>query len=289
MDEDSTQVLKEKLKCFICQANVKPGHHKWYRCLENHFICWLCVEDGQCSCREQITKSHCPMIEALLRAKTMTFECFNKDRGCNEVFGEEDLTFHCFQCTYRLVSCPNLSCKSKVPFHQLLEHIETQKCSSEEHYELEEGVEIVHTQTLSPLMFNSFFPFSFLPKRIEFDEKLFFFTGDYLKDNETFYFWIQVFGSKYEAKDYYYKLKIHGTDPNTVATYNGQAISIDENTSSSFGVHIEPMRRLYLDEKRSFIVSISMRKLTITEPKVEIFEMEEAEYETNYDFHIMHD
>ena len=220
------------------------------------------------------------MIEELLKAKDMRFNCFNQGRGCEGEFGEDDLTFHCFQCIYRLVPCPNLFCKLKVPFNVLTEHMERTMCCTEDYYKLEKGVEIVRAQTLSPLLFNSFFPFSFLPVGLEFDEKLFYFTAEYLKDEKTFYFWIQLVGSKYDAKDYFYTLKIHGKNPMILATFTGQTIPIDQNTSTSFGVHIEAMRSQFLDENNQFIMSMSITKMT-SEPKVEIVEMQESEFPQN--------
>ena len=158
--------------------------------------------------------------------------------------------------------------------------METKKCCTEDYHKLEKGVEIVHAQTLSPVLFNSFFSFSFLPIGLEFDEKLFFFTAEYLKDKEVFYFWIQLVGSKYDAKDYYYTLKIHGKNPNIGSTYTGQPIPIDQNSSTSFGVHVEAMRTQFLDENGRFIISMSITKMT-TEPKVEIVELQQSEFPEN--------
>ena len=121
---DSSNVLKERLKCKICENGVKAGKLRWFRCLKQHQICETCkVNAEKCPCGKDILEDHCEIIEELLKSKTMQFSCANESRGCPEVQCEESMLLHENECVYRLVQCPNMYCKSKVPFNELLEHM----------------------------------------------------------------------------------------------------------------------------------------------------------------------
>ena len=137
--QDFNQILIEQLKCYICKSGLKVGKHRWYRCLQLHMICQDCKETkeaiamtAKCSCKKKILLEYCKMTEALLNAEKIRFKCENQERGCQEKLDEENMIFHQSECVYRLVECPNLKCRSKVPFHDLLNHMKTDEFGCKE-------------------------------------------------------------------------------------------------------------------------------------------------------------
>ena len=128
---ETCQVLYDTLKCEICQSSLKAGKTRWYRCQNHHQICQTCKEvtkREKCACLTKILKDHCPVTEKLLKIKVMRFSCMNESRGCTEIFGEEDMNIHEFECIYRIVECPRTSCKTKVQFQELVEHMKRMRC-----------------------------------------------------------------------------------------------------------------------------------------------------------------
>ena len=138
--QEFSQVVYDQLKCFNCSSSLKAGKHRWYKCIQGHFVCQDCVEvEGKntCSfkCKKPFIPGHCKMTEALLNAENMRFKCENLTRGCQETSGKENMIFHQDECIFRVVKCPRIFCKSKVPFHELLEHMEQNGDHSKHAYE----------------------------------------------------------------------------------------------------------------------------------------------------------
>ena len=130
--QDLSQTFYEQLKCHICEGSLRAGKTHWYRCMQDHMICQDCrevKEKKKCSCTRLIPNKFCKVIEALLNADKMEFKCENLTRGCQETMEKDDMIFHQTECVYRLVKCPCIICKFEVPFHELLEHMEEEKCS----------------------------------------------------------------------------------------------------------------------------------------------------------------
>ena len=147
--QDFGEIFNEQLKCYICESFPKAGKHYWYRCMQGHMVCHECKEARKpsffkfgassnqtvCSCQKPFMPDHCKLIESLLNARKMEFKCENLTRGCQETSGKENMIFHQDECIFRVVKCPRIFCKSKVPFHELLEHMEQNGDHSKHAYE----------------------------------------------------------------------------------------------------------------------------------------------------------
>ena len=129
--KDVSQVMYEKLKCQVCETGPTAGKSQWYRCLSHHQICQDCktAELTKCPCGRMISSDHCSLNEELLKLTTMRFKCKNTKNGCKETLGEEAMISHQIDCIYRLVECPCIICKSKVPFFELLDQLDQRKAS----------------------------------------------------------------------------------------------------------------------------------------------------------------
>ena len=207
---------------------------------------------------------HCGMTEELLKAKSMLFKCMNTSRGCQEIKGEEAMIAHEAECIYRLVLCPDLQCQKKVSFHELPEHIEEDK----------DIVKIESSNLKIVKVKSDYFAqypidcdrLDITPYKFVFGDRVFLLNGQVMK-RQTFYLWVQMVGSKSEAKKYNYTLELHGIDPNIKAISFGQVVSIDETVEEIqeakeyFGIDFEMFKAKFVDEDRYFEFSISIKNM----------------------------
>ena len=71
--------------------------------------------------------------------------------------------------------------------------------------------------------------FYFTPIRIQFDDRVFYLSGVQYSNSETLNCWIQLIGSSFEAKNYYYSLEFRGIDQNVKIIYSGPVQAIDND------------------------------------------------------------
>ena len=267
------EILGKELKCYICKSGPKPGKNlQWYRCLSMHQICQICHDTKtenvkqsiikKCLCSQHISLGYCKMTEAFLKSKSMRFLCENQERGCQQILSEESTILHESDCIYRLVKCPGIDCGSKVPVLELLEHMEKYGCGAYQPFSKKVGQEWVQTFGVGSKAFGK----CLYPFKHELNGQVFFSVGKAVFD--TFYWWVQMVGSKFEAKNYYYTLKLHGVDPEVRVVYSGQVFPIDETSDSitkgfkCLTIKIEALRSPeFIDSDQKFSYSVSIRNM----------------------------
>jgi len=202
--QDFSQTFYEKLICYICESRLSAGKHHWYRCLQGHMICQDCrevKETKKCSCAKSIPLQYCQIIEALLNADKMQFKCENLTRGCQETKEKEEMILHQTECIYRLVKCPRWGCDSKLPFHELLNHMKPSTCLSP--FNVSDQYKVI-TYTFDRKDRNDSW---YNPKKITVENKIFF-SNLRIQDG-VLYHWIHFYGSPIEAKNYSYTLEYY--------------------------------------------------------------------------------
>ena len=223
--QDLNEILIEQLKCYICKSGLKAGKHRWYRCTQLHLICQDCKEGKEAfaanlfcdlPCKKKILLEHCKMTEALLNAENMLFNCENLLRGCQEKLDAENMIFHQSECIYRLVSCPNLTCQLKVPFHELLKHAEAKKCLPHSVNTSDKGDATFVFYGCN--VFTNAVSVSLPPVQLKVNGIGTFIATARIKDG-TFYHWIQFVGSSHEAKKFSYTL-VYKNDEKTPHVFN---------------------------------------------------------------------
>jgi len=261
-DKDESQTLNEKLKCQNQNCKIGPSagqSHEWYYYkLDAEKGVLLC--DG---CRgklpsedTKIVSTFSEYLKKLLTSETMRFKCKNDGKGCQEYLGEEAMIFHESECIYRLVECPNLDCSAKVQFHKLLAIMEMKN----EFLVAKIGIQQCQLTDQEFLTRK----FKMIPIRFEMDGKVFFSIGQV--EGETFYHWVSMIGSQFEAKNYSYTLEYFGTSKST-CTYTGQVVPIDETsqsiikTAKCFGMNYKVFKLQFIDENFRFNYSVKIRNL----------------------------
>ena len=225
--QDISQSFYEQLKCHICKSRVKAGKHRWYKCfnvLDQHLVCQDCKgKISTCSCKSWIPDNYCKVIEAVLNSDKMQFKCENLTRGCQETMEKEDMIFYQTECIYRLVKCPFHKCDIEVPFHKLLEHMETTNCC----------VMVIRKATFGKKVkeYHSIIAAKPLPERVEIENKTFFISFK-VKDG-LFYHWVQFLGSPHEANNFSYTLEYFEKESEKIAfSQTSNVFSIDETVES---------------------------------------------------------
>ena len=233
--QEFNQTFYEQLKCHICEASLRAGKTHWYRCKQDHMICQDCREvkdEKKCSCTKFIPFKFCKVIEALLNTDKMEFKCENLARGCQETMEKDDMIFHQTECVYRLVKCPCITCEFEVPFHELLKHMEKEKCTVDFRYRIKNQNYIVKKTTFGKKTKEyQYFHGSRLPERVEIENKTFFIIGK-LKDG-SFYHWIYFVGPIHEAKNFSNTVEYFQKESDKIAfSQTSEIFSVDETADS---------------------------------------------------------
>ena len=261
LGQDLNETIYEKLKCYICESRLQAGKHHWYRCTQAHLICQDCrevKEKKNCSCTKYIPLQHCEFIEALLNVDKMQFKCENLSRGCQENMEKDDMIFHQTECIYRLVKCPLHKCEVEVPFHELLEHMETTNCCTT----------IITKTTFGKKVkeYHLIIAAKPLPERVEIENKNFFISFK-VKDG-LFYHWVQFLGSPHEANNFSYTLEYFEKESEKIAfSQTSNVFSIDETVESilengkCLGAPVKYFRSKILAKRGRFDFNYEIRNL----------------------------
>ena len=269
---DMNQVIENEVKCYSCGNGPRSGQScRWYKCLSFHSMCEYCMEQqlnvgnvGKCKCGEALSKNYCKMTEELVRS--MRFQCANESRGCQEIMVEEAMISHEKECICRLITCPRIDCKLKVPFYELLDHMRNNEPKKHlwKSYSILFGEKKKHE-----FKFNMKFEEvgNLFPVYFDVNGRSFFSIAKVQK--ETFYQWIHFLGSPDEAKKYSYTFEYYGNNgasPRT-STYTNFVIPIDESSKSivenfrCFTMNYQAMINQFIEEDGTFKYSVQIRNL----------------------------
>eukprot|EP00093_Oithona_nana_P004863 04863.XXX_207360_207917_1 [CDS] Oithona nana genome sequencing. len=129
---------------------------------------------------------------------------------------------HQTECVYRLVKCPSVCCEFEVPFHELLEHMEEEKCSVPHFFK--KGIFGKKEKEFYFISFRT-------PERVEIENKTFFIIAKVI--DGAFYHWIHFVGSPQEAKNFSYTLEYFEKESDKIAfSQTSEVFSIDKTADS---------------------------------------------------------
>merc|ERR1711862_153747 len=163
-----------------------------------------------------------------------------------------------------LVECPNLKCRSKVPFHDLLNHMKTEEFKCDK-LTGSIGKMVAACWTTPPE--NQLPGVIFASQELEVNGIGTFIIGAKI-EKSTFYHWIQFVGSSHEAKKFSYTFE-YKNEEKTLHVYNlhsNQMVSIDETSNAiiengnCFGMP-QKLFYKYVRENKRFEYSVTIRNL----------------------------
>ena len=214
----------ETLQCFKCKAvpGITQEQQNRYTCVnESHQLCEKCK--SVCQCGSVVGKRPNPTTKKLL--KDLPVYCPHYKNGCRQIFVQtqaESLDDHQQGCLFNKVFCPDLSCKEKVLFKDVIEHLKQ-----------------VHENKFWFVAPENKYTARFGTKNIEDWYRLgyvqcikissgiyFFFVGRAI--NKIAHFWLYIMASPLQAKNYTYTLSITGENGNKCITYHDYAKPLDK-------------------------------------------------------------
>ena len=120
MEED----IFSKLLCYECKItnSNQIGNHICKN--SRHPLCENCFKKESHSCKESSkTEESKTFINSLL--ETLPSYCKNFDNGCREIMSENTKEKHQENCEFRYINCPNIECKEKIVYNQLMDHFKS--------------------------------------------------------------------------------------------------------------------------------------------------------------------
>ena len=205
---------------------------------------------------------------AAINKTTQTSElssCQNRIRGCEEVGDFLSIKKHELWCVFRLVKCPRISCGETLPFHSVLEHMESSKDISVK-YSSSLGSKMMNTVTMKEEYFKNG-SFTFRPVYMTIDGEIFF--SLIIEKSGLMYHWIQLLGSRWEASKFCYTLEYFGCGRfEGFSNYRGPVLAIDESPSEieehckCFTIAFKTMKSQFIDEEsRRFKYSVKIERI----------------------------
>ena len=178
---------------------------------------------------------------------------------------EEAMLSHEKECICRLITCPRIDCKLKVPFHELLDHMRNNEPKKHlwKSYSILNGEKKKHECKIVGKIedLGTLFPVYF-----DVNGRSFFSIARVQKD--TFYQWIHFFRSPDDAKNYSYTLEYYGNNGASQRTniYTNFVIPIDEpshaveKSFNCFTMSYQAMVNQFIEDG-TFKYSVQIRNL----------------------------
>ena len=196
----------------------------------------------------------------------LSVNCQNQIRGCEEVSDSvSEIKKHESWCVFRLVKCPRISCGITLPFHSLIEHLESGKDISVK-YSSSFGSKMMNSVTMKEEYYKNG-SFTFRPISLTMDGEIFF--SLIIEKSGLVYHWIQLLGSRWEANKYCYTLEYYGCGKfEAFSCYRGQVLAIDESPSEieehckCFTISFKTMKSQFINEEsRRFKYSVKIERI----------------------------
>ena len=238
----------ESLQCFKCKA--VPGftqeQQNRYTCLdESHQLCEKCK--SECECGSVVGKRPNPTTMKLLEG--LPVYCPHYQNECREIFLQaESVEDHQQGCIFRQVYCPDVDCKEKILFKDVIKHLK-QFHENKHWFVATENKYTVTFETTSLETDGTIW----VPQSIKINGMDFFFVGESF--NNIAHFWLYILSSPNEAKRYAYTLSIAGKNGSKFSSnFSDYAKSLDEGhdeiieNQHVFMVGIEAIKKIRNDE-----------------------------------------
>ena len=218
----SLESIIEGLQCFKCKG--VPGftqeQQNRYSCFnKSHQLCEICK--AICECGSPVGKHPNPATKQIL--KDLPVYCPHYKNECREIFLQaESLDDHQKGCVFRQIGCPDLPCKEKILFKDVIKHLK-QIHGNRYWFVATENKHTVKLGTDSNIKDGSTWP----PQGIKINSGVdLFLVGKII--HKVAYFWLYVMSSPLEAKKYSYTLSVTGKNGNKFSIFHAYPKPLDE-------------------------------------------------------------
>lgn len=221
--------------CYSCKEPPGLGAKKQrFLCIKNsHPLCKDC--NRKCECGSEVIQKACQQLEKMAD-EFPWFLCRHYENGCREILLNDKVEDHQTGCYFRLIHCPFVPaiCRQKVIFKDLFDHInDTHKekkfksrcwdCGGNGEYpfdyycwfeaDFKMWVKGKGDYVMNPIILKTY------------DRRIFFVEIAHIGD--VYNFWVYIYGSPTEAKNYKAKIEISSYDSKSKFRLTSNPIPLD--------------------------------------------------------------
>ena len=239
-DRELFEKFMPQWHCFGCKTPPGPEENYYrYLCMENnHSLCFSCkMDNGSCSCKSMISSKPSPFLTKM-REVFPWYYCRYYENGCREILKEAEYEDHKISCIYRKVYCLDLKCKEKIIFKNVYDHMFHPRHPYLEDYtkfgkyEIDSSIEGMRAKRFQ-ILNGICYPCQTWPYYYWEGQMAPTFYLHRFKNGPWYMFWIQMYGSPAEAKDYEYTICLSKKGKEHLF-YDGKVQPIDSHFTEIF-------------------------------------------------------
>lgn len=255
MKSEILRNLMTELLCHNCKNAPIPyanGSNR-YQCTEHgQYLCEDCKNKSICSTSSKPS----PIVAKLL--DDLPWFCCNFVNGCKEVMWEKYLKEHQQNCPFRVVPCPQISCKKKIIFKDAKDHV-NYNC-----IEPPKGLNYFWDESYNVRVEKV--PFFCRSVNVGSD---FLLTSFCVRPNEQdprFFLWVYFYGPSCQVKNYIVEISSEGSRDEPEILLRFPAFGIGEDpmviwkTHPELSISEDVMKRL-AGEKGTFKLSVNVKNM----------------------------
>ena len=231
--------------CSVCKILPKEG--PLYIC-GGHIFCITCKIAAGNGLKDLGDAYAIPGTEKLLQTLPSMAACRYQKNGCQIIQDRKNISYHEEDCPVRDVECIFLHCEKIVPASKLAmakhfrdghswfgEGLKCPKKFDETKYTLDgQKITICPDPSVQLRHFEKGNNYRWTEGPIGFNEKMFFLQMEIRGTQEQAFVWLQMFGSKFEAKNYRYSVQLQEKQDLGTLIYKGPVKSLDDSKTKVF-------------------------------------------------------
>ena len=248
------ETIAPSLTCSFCKIVPKKG--PLYTAKTGRIACQDCKNEKlpngvAMACTENILKA-LPMVA-----------CRYRKNDCKIVQDPKNIAYHEEECQFRNIECYFPTCGKKVAFSKLEDHFQAHNHQKGRLIEAI-GSKIQYGAHIQDKFFipNGDYMWDWIPINIKFNGKVFMLNMIFRTAEKHFFAWLQMQGSKFEAKNFKYFIQLQEKEDLGTPIYKGPMKSLDDKRTD------------VLESKLGLVVPLDVLKKHMDEQKILHLEIE---------------
>jgi len=275
------EAIADNAVCSRCKVVPRKGPIYQSRTDINDILCEECYDEES---YDIVYFDQCGTLEKTLYGYQVT-SCKFRKNGCKVIQDLKNIEYHEEDCEFRDILCPYLFCKDVISFNALKEHF------SQSHFDLDDDSKVDEIKGKIMKLEEPE-----IQEREEEGSRALFFYKQYeklfilhvqtltLPQQNSVVIWVQLYGSKFEAKNYNFTIKM-GDSTHGQCMFKGAVKSLDDDKNEAFekqyGLIVSfDFGEKFFDAKSSLIVEIEIEDLKPQEEQADYEEPMEADAAT---------
>ena len=275
------EAIADNASCIQCKAVPRKGPIYQSRTDIDDILCEECYDEES---DDIVDFDQCGTLAKMLYGYQVT-SCKFRKNGCKVIQDLKNIEYHEEDCEVREILCPFLFCKKVISFNALKEHF------SQSHFDLDDDSKVDEIKDKIMKLEEPE-----IQERGEEGSRALFLYKQYeklfilhvqtlsLPQQNSVVIWVQLYGSKFEAKNYNFTIKM-GDSTHGQCMFKGAVKSLDDDKNEAFekqyGLIVSfDFAEKFFDAKSSLIVEIEIEDLKPQEEQADYEESMEADTAT---------